>query len=315
MNMYELLWAWSFAFMASLFLLIKSADLFTKNGEKIGQFFNMPKFIIGVTIVSVGTSLPELSTSIVAALNNTTEFVAANVIGSNIANILLVLGIVLIIAKKMNITWEISHVDLPLLLSSCFIFAIVIYDGIIKWQEAVVLLFGYLVYALYTIRITNDREPEENLELLKIRTVFLFILSIVLVYISAMFTIRSIIEISVLLNIGVDLISMTAVALGTSLPELSVTIVAAARGKAEIAIGNILGSNIFNTFIVASVPAFFGGGYLLVSKTTISFALPIMIIATLLCFFITQTKQMTQWEGWMLLIIYVLYIGNLFSVF
>ena len=312
--MLEVVLFWIFGFIASLFVLIKSADLFTKNGEKIGMFFNMPKFIIGVTIVSVGTSLPELSTSIIAVLNNTKEFVVANVVGSNIANILLVLGVSLIIAKKMKITWEISHVDLPLLISSCFIFAIVIYDGIIKWQEALVLFMGYIIYAFYVIKTTNKKQSKENRELLDFKTVFFFIISIFLVYLSATFTIKSIINLSILLNIGVDIISMTAVAIGTSLPELSVSIVAAARHKTEIAIGNILGSNIFNTFIVASLPVFFNG-FLIVSKSTLMFALPIMIISTLLCFFITQTKEMTGWEGGMLLIIFLLYIGNLFSVF
>ena len=311
--MFEIVVFWIFTFIASLFVLIKSADIFTKNGEKIGMFFNMPKFIIGVTIVSVGTSLPELSTSIVAALKGQTEFVAANVVGSNIANILMVLGIALIVAKKLNITWEISHVDLPLLISSCFIFAIIIFDGIIVWQEALILLIGYIVYVFYTIKITQQREPEENTELLSARTVVLFIISIFLVYFSALFTIESIIKIATLLNIGVDIISMSAVAIGTSLPELVVCIAAARMGRAEIAIGNILGSNIFNTFVVASIPAFITP--LAVSQVTVNFALPIMIIATLMCYFITQTKQMTQWEGAMLLLIYILYIAKVFAVF
>ncbi|MCK5176158.1 MAG: sodium:calcium antiporter, partial [Candidatus Aenigmarchaeota archaeon] len=237
--MFEIILFWMLVFLGSLALLIKSSDIFTTNGEKIGLFFNMPKFIIGVTIVSVGTSLPELATSLVAVFNNTSEFVAATVVGSNISNILLVLGVALIVAKKLNISWEISHIDLPLLMASCFLFLIVAYDGLITLPEAGVLFTGYIIYALYTIKTTYERQPEENTSLLHLKTVALFFSSIILISLSAKFTIMSIIEISSLLNIGVDIISMTAVAIGTSLPEMMVSIVAALKGKAEIAIGNI----------------------------------------------------------------------------
>ena len=105
---------------------------------------------------------------------------------------------------------------------------------------------------------------------------------------------------------------MGAVALGTSLPELAVSINAAKKGRSEIAVGNILGSNIFNTFAVMGIPALFGS--LIISRSLITFALPVMIMATLLYFFITQDKEINLWEGWLLLAFYVLFIGKLINL-
>ena len=113
-------------------------------------------------------------------------------------------------------------------------------------------------------------------------------------------------------NIGKEIIAITAVALGTSLPELFVSIQAARKGKPEIAVGNILGSNIFNTFAVMGVPGLFGA--LVIPQSILFLGLPIMIMATIIYFFMTQDKQITQWEGWMLLLFYVLFVGKQFGI-
>ena len=133
------------------------------------------------------------------------------------------------------------------------------------------------------------------------------------IYIGARYTVESVIELSKILNIGTEIIAMSAVTLGTSLHELMVTVSAVRRGNAEMAVGNILGSNIFNTFAVMGIPALFGA--LVIPQNIIAFGLPMMIIATLLFFFMTQEREITKWEGYILLLFYVFFIGKLFNLF
>jgi cation:H+ antiporter len=124
--------------------------------------------------------------------------------------------------------------------------------------------------------------------------------------------VESVINLSEILNLGKEIIAVSAVAFGTSVPELAVSLTALRKGKPEIAVGNVLGSNIFNTFVVMGVPAFFGA--LIIPSSILTFGLPIMLMATLLFFFITQAKVITKWEGYMLLLFYVFFIGKLFGL-
>ena len=141
---------WIGIFIISLFVLIKSSEFFTEYAEKVGIYFGMPTFIFGVTIVSIGTSLPELISSIFAVIKGSSEIVVGNVIGSNIANIFLVLGIAAIICKKLKISYELSHVDFPLLIGSTFLLSVTILDGIFTISDGILCLFAFLVYLLYT---------------------------------------------------------------------------------------------------------------------------------------------------------------------
>jgi len=314
---------WIIVFVVSLFVLIKASGFFTDSAEKIGLFFGLPTFIVGVTIVAIGTSLPELISSIFAVLRDSSEIVVGNVIGSNIANIFFILAITAIIGKKLKISYELIHVDLPIMVGSAFLFALMIWDGVFTLPEALLLISGIVIYFLYTL--SSDKE-QKNVEIkkemkeklrgrkkLSAKTIAILFVSIIFIYIGAKYTIESVIELSEIFNIGKEIIALSAVALGTSLPELTVSIIAARKGKPEIAIGNILGSNIFNTFAVMGIPALFG--ILIIPQSILTFGLPIMLIATLLFFFITQEKEITKWEGYLLLLFYIFFIGKLFNLF
>ncbi len=301
-------------FVGSLILLVKASDYFTRSAEKIGLYFGMPAFIVGVTIVAVGTSLPELVSSILAVLHGSSEIVVGNVIGSNIANILLVLGIAAIIGKKLQISFELIHVDLPLLFGSSVLLAFSIMDGVFTYKEGILFLVGLLVYLLYTINSggkATKKEIEEKPKKLSPQTIIVLLVSSGFIFVGAKYTIDSIVKISEILNIGKEIIAVSAVALGTSLPELMVTISAARRGKAEMAVGNVLGSNIFNSFAVMGIPSFFGD--LIIPHQILIFSLPVMMVATLLYFFMTQEKQITKWEGWFLVLFYAFFIGKVFG--
>jgi len=313
---------WIGVFVVSLLVLIKASDYFTGSAEKIGIFFGLPAFIVGVTIVSVGTSLPELVSSIFAVFKGSSEIVAGNVIGSNIANIFLVLGVAAIIGRKLKISYELSRVDLPLLVGSAFLLAVTVWDGVFNLVEGLLCIAALIVYVLYTINVEKtheDREIKKEMkgELRKKRfdwkNLIVLVVSGFFIYVGAKYTIDAVIKLSGMLNIGTEIIAVSAMALGTSLPELMVTISATRKGKPEIAIGNVLGSNIFNSFAVMGIPSLFG--VLVVPASILMFSLPIMIIATLLFFFVTVEKEVTKWEGWILIIFYVFFIGKLFNLF
>jgi cation:H+ antiporter len=138
-------------------------------------------------------------------------------------------------------------------------------------------------------------------------------LSAFFIYFGAVYTVESVINLAELLNIERAIIAVSVVALGTSAPELLVSLNASRKGKSEIDVGNVLGSNIFNVFGVMGIAGLFGT--LVISPEILTFALPMMIIATLLYFFTTQDKEITRWEGGLLLIFYVFFIGALFSIF
>ncbi len=312
---------WTIIFIVSLFLLIKSSDYFTDSAERIGLHFGLPPFIVGVTIVAFGTSFPELMTSLFAVLKNSTEIVAANVIGSNITNIFLALGVTAIIAKKLKIKHNIFKMDIPLLIGSAFLLGISVWDGIFTLVEALLFILGIVLYFSYMVdshkkqkRITASLELRKELKdkkKLNWKNWLIFFASIFFIYLGAKYTIESVIEISKMLNIATEIITVGAIALGTSLPELAVTINCARKKKPGMAIGNIVGSNIFNTFAVMGIPALIKP--LIIPQSIITFALPFMLIATLLFFFVTKDKKITNWEGWILIMFYILFLINLFS--
>lgn len=326
---------WVIAFIISLFVLIKAADYFTGSSEKIGLALKISPFIIGITIVSVGTSLPELATSLVAIFNGQTEIVIANVIGSNIANILLIVGLSTLVAGALVVRRSLIDLDLPLLAAATTLLVVIIWDKQVTSFEGAVLLIGYLTYLAYTISRRRKEAEEEREEMaekrkelkeelienrdderkvkINLNLVIALVVSGLFVYFGAEYTIQSLIKIAEILNISPSVITMTAVALGTSLPELVVSIRAALKKKYEIAIGNVFGSNIFNILMVVSIPSFFKT--LLVDVPTFTIGIPFIIGVTILFVFSGISKKIHNWEGAFYLLLYVLFIIKLFGIF
>ena len=308
---------WFSVFAVSLFVLIRASHYFTESAQLIGLMLGISPFIIGVTIVSVGTSLPELIASIVAVMQGATEIVVGNVVGSNVANIFLILGIGAIVANKLHIDFELINVDLPLLIGSAFLLMITFWDGVFSFGEALLLLGGLVVFTGYNISNANserrNRTSETPDEPFRLKPVLILIISSVFVYVGAKYTIDAVIRLAELLNTGREVVAITAVAVGTSLPELTVTIVAARSGKGELVVGNVLGSNIFNTFAVMGIPGLIHS--LEVPPSVITIGVPMMVIASVMFFATTQDKQVSRWEGAMFLIFYVLFIGKIVHLF
>lgn len=306
---------WFGVFILSLVVLVKSADYFTDYSEKLGIFLRIPPFIVGIIIVSLGTSLPELISSIIAMASGASEIVAANVIGSNIFNILVTVGIASLITKKIVLERDLINIDLPLLASfSALLIVTCVYWGEFVFVEGVICLIAFGVYLHYSI-VSRGREIDKlpKKEKLGMWTIPGIVLSGFFVFIGAYFTVEGVIKISEITNIGTSVISLTAVALGTSLPELAVSVRAAMKKKFEISLGNIIGSNIFNGTLVMGVSALIAP--LKLSTETLNIGIPFLIIATLLMVFTGISKKIHNWEGAIFILVYVVFIGKLFNFF
>lgn len=295
--------------MVSLAVLLKASDWFIDSAERIGLSLGISPFIIGVTIVAFGTSLPELAASIVAVLKDESELVVSNVVGSNITNIALVLGLTAMVVKRIDLDYNIWHIDMPYLWGSAFILYFVLQDQHVSIAEAIIFLIGIVVFLVYSM---GSNVPSED-ERLKVnwKHYALLIVGGVLVAAGAEWTIRGIKGLSVIAGINSEIIGLSAVALGTSLPEVIVSLNAARKGKASIAIGNVLGSNIFNTYVVMSIPALIGP--LEIPDKINSYFLPLMVVMTLMFGIISNNKKITRWEGAVLLMFYGLFFIELIS--
>jgi cation:H+ antiporter len=295
-------------FIISMAVLLKSADLFTDNVEILGRKFNIPPFILGVTVVAMGTSLPELA-SAVMAVGFASEIVLGNVIGSNITNILLVLGFsTLFLKKETKISWDLFHGDLTFIIASTIMLGIILIDGVISIPEAILLVVGYIIYMVYNFEINKNTDNEEKNEKIKFNYVnaLIIIASIALVSISAYFLIDSAVQLSQMLNIGSEVIALTLIALGTSLPELVVSFFAVKKGSIETAIGNITGSNIFNTFIVVGIPRFLGD--LTVTAKLFPETYVYLVIAIVLFISVILDKKLHRFEGAILFLFYIFFL-------
>ena len=294
-------------FVVSLFALLKGSDWFIDSAEEIGLSFGISPFIIGLTIVAFGTSLPELATSVSSVLQGESAIVVGNVVGSNITNIALVLGLVALSIRQINLEYNIWHIDMPFLWGSAFLLYFTLMDGKFTLFEAFLFLGGLAIFLLYSFKNERDEEDEER-EKVSAKTYGLLIVGGIMVWLGADFTIKAISNLSLQAGISPEMIALTVVAFGTSLPEIIVSIGAAKKGKTSIAVGNVLGSNIFNTYCVMSISRFFGD--LDIPGDILTSGLPIMIAMTLLFGIVSNNKKITMWEGLMLILFYVFFIGD-----
>ena len=308
---------WSLIFLVTLITLIISADFFIKSSERIGLAMDIPPFIIGVTLIAIGTSLPELVTSIAAVTSaaENSSIVLGNVVGSNITNICLVLGVVSLLGGKIQLKFDILKVDMPMLLGAAFLLFLTVWNGRFSLYEGLICIAGAVFYLAYIFRLAkSDKEtiietPDEEDIPFNWKEVLILIGSAVVIYFSAEYNVKAIVKLSQILEIGKEFIALTAVSLGTSLPELVVSIVAVRTGNGEMAVGNVLGSNIFNVFAVMGIPRLFG--VIEVPESILEFSLPAMMVASIIFFIVVFDKIISRWEGLVLLLLYALFIGNL----
>jgi|FLOH01.1.fsa_nt_gi cation:H+ antiporter len=297
---------WVIVLIVSLFILIKAADYFTDSAEKLGLYFGLTPVIVGATIVALGTSIPELATSIVSVIRGSPEIVMGNVIGSNIANILFVLGLAALFSSIV-IDFKFHWLDKPMFLISTLILWLFAYFGGIALWEALFLISLYIVYAISVIISKKTARVKKELSW---RVPVFLVMSAIFIYFGAEYVVQAIVNISVIAGFGTDVIAASAVALGTSLPEFVVSLTAVRKKNYAMAIGNVIGSNIFNALMVVGISGLFLN--LPVATKMLSLGLPIMTFAAFLLFLMLSRKNITKTQGIILFAIYLLFLWGLF---
>lgn len=294
-------------------LLIKGADFFVEGSSQIAKYFKIPTLVIGLTLVSIGTSLPEISVSVSSAIANKTDLSFGNVIGSNIFNILVVLGLCATI-KKIIVPKDAIKFDIPIYLGIIVVlvlFAFVFTPYQIVWYEALILFLIFLGYMTFIIlrsrKDIKNSEPEEYVPARKMIWNVLFVIGgAVAIIFGGDFVVDSAAEIARAFNMSELLVGLTIIAVGTSLPELVTSMVAAKKGEVDIAVGNAVGSCIFNIVLILGLSG-------MISPIGIQqlayIDLIIMTVAIVLTFvFSFKSKKINRWQGLILVAIYIGYL-------
>ena len=313
---------WIAVFIVSIAVLVKSSDYFIDNSKIIGRAFNIPDVIIGITIVAFGTSLPELITSVIAVTQNQPEIVISNVVGSNIANIFLVFGVGVFLLGKNRIKEKII-VDIVVLIVMSIALYLFAMDGTITFFESLSILIAFAFYMFYLIKtidkhratsdfdIETEHDEAENKESI-LKPSIILVLSSAGIYLGSNFTIKAVVIISEMSGIATDVISASAIAFGTSLPELVVSAVSAKKGEVNLIFGNVLGSNLFNIFSVIGVSGLIGT--LVIPESIMTISLPLMILGAVIFSANLLIGRINKAVGVMYVSAYILFILNLYGV-
>ena len=317
----------------SLFFVIKGADWFLDSVTLIGKKLKMSPFLIGVILVGFGTSLPELATSVSSIVQDTHNLAIANIIGSNIANILLVLGLSTFFIGTIKFKKELISLDLPYLFATTALFIILIADGNLNLTDGIILLIGFVIYLIYSLshnvptkrgniistiqELVVGKDKKESDEIKKesskkkkisiegklwVQTVFA-IMSIAILALAARLTVESVLNIAQELEVSIELVTFLTIALGTSLPELLVSFKALKKNQGDLVLGNIIGSSMFNILLVGGVAGVIHEQVL--ASNLVDWSIFGLALATLIIVVSGITKHIHAWEGATFVMIYV----------
>ena len=296
------------------FLLIKGADLLVEGSESIAKKFNIPEIIIGLTIVSIGTSMPELFVSVSSVLKGYSDIAIGNVIGSNLNNLLLILGISATI-RTIKIKNETKLLEIPMCLGITLLFwSLCNIGNSLNFIDGIILIINFVLFIFYTIYMAkkgnefNKEEPTNYNKNSIIKNIIFIIIGIIGLKYGGDLVVDNSELIAKNFNISDKIISLTIIAIGTSLPELVTSMVAVLKNDSDIAIGNIIGSNIFNILLIAGVTAIIRPIYY---NITYNVQMILLVISTILLFmfpYIGKKNEMSMINGIIYLIFYIVYI-------
>lgn len=305
----------------SLFGVVKSADWFLGAAEKIGVALKLPSFILGVILVGFGTSLPEMATTLAAITDDVNTVTVPNIMGSNIANIFIIIGISTIILGTIRFEKNLIDLDMPLLVSMTALFTILLIDGSLSRSDGYLLLLGFVGYLVYSLYYKEDEEYHQGLVRLVMAlsrqtktqvernqkvgtaTIVTAVASIVLLAMSSKLAVDSLLSLVTYINVGVGILTFFALAIGTSLPELVVSLKALRKGQGDVVVGNIIGSCMFNILLIGGVasivkPQVIDSQLLVWSVVGMVLSVSLLVIASI-------TRRIHLWEGFSFLLIYV----------
>lgn len=302
---------------AGLVLLVIGADTLVKGAARLASSFGVPTLVIGLTVVAFGTSAPELAVSVKAAYAGQAELAIANVVGSNTFNVLFILGVSALI-MPLVISRQLIRQDVPIMVAVSVLAFWFVQDGQISRGEAGALFAGLLAYTGFLFyqgksQGTSDEGDDEVAELLKEpkpmwQSLALVVGGLVLLVLGARWLVQSAVELATAWGVNEAVIGLTIVAAGTSLPEVVTSIVATIRGERDIAVGNVVGSNIFNILCVLGLSGLVSPTPLLAGAQMAAIDIPVMVAVALLCVpFFFAGAILNRIEGALFLLCYVAY--------
>jgi len=295
--------------------LIFGADFIIQQSERIALRFNISEFVIGSTLIALGTSLPEMAASMAASLNGHSEIAIANAVGSNIMNITLVLAIIFLISKPFKSARDFFAKDSIWALMPIFVFILMSIDGVIGTFDAILLLILMFAYLLFLFEDAKSIKLKEMNKELKnnfswLKSILLLIFGFFIIIIGSHFAVDSASNIAHSFGVNEWVIGTVLISFGTSLPELVVSVSAALKGKMEMAIGNIIGSNLANTTVVIGAAALASAEPLKISLQTYYFDIALMTAVTIMLIYITANRLYSRPAGIGLLIFLALFLQH-----
>jgi len=306
--------------LLGIFLLVLGAELLVRGASSVAFRFRVPPLIVGLTIVAFGTSAPELAVSTEAALSGQPDVAVGNVVGSNIFNVLLILGLSALLVP-LRISARLIRIDVPVMIAASTVVLAMAWNGTLGRLEGLLLLGGFVAYLAYLYvggrSIAEaavgaegvegtDRSTDVSAGLA--RNIVAIVAGLGLLVFGSRLLVVSASDVATQLGVSELMIGLTIVAAGTSLPELATSIVAAARGERDIAVGNVVGSNIFNLLAILGVAATIAPDGLAASPAAVTFDIPVMTAVAVLClpvFFFGG--EIARWQGGVFLGYYVAY--------
>lgn len=307
--------------IAGLVLLVAGAEVLVRGAAKLAAQFGIPPLVIGLTVVAFGTSAPETAVSVQAAINGSGDLAIGNVIGSNIANVLLILGLTALVAPLI-VSRQLIRLDVPIMIGASLVTYALAWDGSLSRLDGALLFAAVVAYTLFlVINSRREKAAEADDEFAKefgldepakpyagLINAGLVIAGLVLLVLGSNFLVEGAVELARALGLSELVIGLTVIAIGTSLPELATSILAAIRGERDIAVGNIVGSNIFNLLCVLGLASLVSPQAIAVSANALAFDFPVMIAVAVAClpiFFAGYT--INRWEGLLFIAYYIAY--------
>ncbi len=306
-----------------LLLLVGGGELLVRGASRLARYMQISPLVIGLTVVAFGTSAPELAVSVQAALAGNADIALGNVVGSNIFNVLFILGVSALIVPLV-VSSQLIRWDVPVMIAASLLLIVFGWDGAIVRWEGIMLFAGIIAYTYWCIRQSRQESravveefkqewPTENEAGIKLASTlwvnFGWIGSgLILLGLGSTFLISGAVKVAASLGVSELVIGLTIVAAGTSLPEVVTSITAAIRGERDIAVGNVVGSNIFNILCVLGLSSTIGPTGILVSNSALAFDIPVMIVVACACLPIFFTgRVISRWEGGVFLFLYIAY--------
>jgi len=308
-------------FVLGLILLVGGAELLVRGASRLAAHFGISALVIGLTVVAFGTSAPELAVSIKAGFAGQADIAMGNVVGSNIFNVLFVLGVAALIVPLV-VSQQLVRLEVPLLIGVSVLLLVLALDGNISRFDGLLLFAGVVAYTVFTVRQSRKASAAGRVEhphefgdgavagrgQLPIQIAFI-VAGLVLLVLGANWLVEGAVAFARHFGVSELIIGLTIVAVGTSLPEVATSVVAALRGERDIAVGNAIGSCLFNILSIVGIASMVTPGGLEVAPALIRFDIPVMILVTLACLPIFATGHLiTRWNGALFLGYYAVYV-------